>query len=104
MSLQLIMTTPQADNLSSVRLPNYKSGLQFLVERIKISRYVRDLESANKHITFTRPEAGACWLRTLELEYKKLMYESTVDNEEIHEASMQLFQRGTEQVSCHETL
>jgi hypothetical protein len=102
--LQLTMITPQADGLISVRLPIYKSGLQFLVEYVKINRYVRDLESANKHITFTRPEARDCWLRTLDLEYKILVDVSTVDNREIQEASMQLYQKGVEQVSCHETL
>lgn len=104
MSLQPTMTTPQADSLISVWLPNYESGLQFLVEHVKINRYVRDLESANKHITFTRPKARDCWLRTLDLEYKMLMDESTVDSGEIHEASMQLYQKGIGQVSRHETL
>lgn len=94
------MATLQAGHVISVRLPNYKSGLHFLVQHVKVDRYVRDLKGANKHIAFTRREARACWLRTLELEYKELIDKSTDKNGELNEGSMLLYQKGVEQVSC----
>lgn len=98
------MTTPQAGHFATVRLPYYKAGLKFMVEHVKINQYVRTLEWMNVHITFTRSEARACWLRNLYLEYKNIMDESMVDNGKLLEIATELYQKGVEQVSYHEML